>query len=75
MPNNATQLYHKNPDLQIVLDFLDRCVPEARQMVAYYEDAHALEAVKAACAESTSIPATIIAVREPGALPPANENA
>ena len=75
MPNNATQLYHKNPDLQIVLDFLDRCVPEARQMVAYYEDAHALEAVKAACAELTTIPVTILAVREPVALHPANENA
>ena len=63
MPNNATQLYYKNPDLQIVLDFLERCVPDALQMTAHYHDARQLEAVKAACARSNIGPVDIFPVQ------------
>lgn len=56
MPNNATHLFRKNPTLQIVLDFLDRCTVDGQQVVAHYPDAHALEAVKTACAEWNSHP-------------------
>jgi acetyltransferase-like isoleucine patch superfamily enzyme len=60
MPNSATQLYHKNPDLQVVLDFLGRCVPDGQQVTAHYRDAHELDVVKAACAAWRVHPADII---------------
>ena len=49
MPNNATQLYRKNPNLQIVLDFLGRCAPEGQHMTAHYRDAQEVDAVRVAC--------------------------
>jgi hypothetical protein len=60
MPNSATQLCHKNPDLQIVLDFLGRCAPDGQQVTAHYQDAHELDAVKAACAAWRVHPVDII---------------
>lgn len=75
MPNNATQLYHKNPDLQIVLDFLDRCAPDGQHLTARYHDAHELEAVKEACAELGNYPANTIPAREPGGAAPVAGNA
>nr|WP_314623882.1 hypothetical protein [uncultured Noviherbaspirillum sp.] len=75
MPNNATQLCHKNPDLQIVLDFLDRCAPDGQRMTARYRDAHALDAVIDACAESGNYPSPAIPAREPGAAVPVKGNA
>lgn len=52
MPNTATQLYHKNPDLQILLDFLGRCESDGQRLTAHYQHGHELDPVKAACAQS-----------------------
>jgi acetyltransferase-like isoleucine patch superfamily enzyme len=60
MPNIATQLYHKNPGLQVLLDFLARCEPDGQRLTADYQDAQALDAVKAACANSGIHPMEII---------------
>jgi acetyltransferase-like isoleucine patch superfamily enzyme len=75
MPNSATQLYHKNPDLQVVLEFLGRCVPDGQRMVARYKDAHERAAVKDACAVSGIHPANTIFLGEPGVADPVKENA
>lgn len=64
MPNSATQLCHKNPDLQLVLDFLDRCAPGGQRVHAHYQDAHELDAVKAACAAWRVHPLDIIPAPE-----------
>lgn len=64
MPNSATQLYHKNPDLQVVLDFLGRCAPDAQQVTAHYQEAHELDAVKAACSEWSIHPVDIMPAPE-----------
>ncbi|MDB5758490.1 MAG: hypothetical protein JWM30_1779, partial [Burkholderia sp.] len=64
MPNSATHLYHKNPELQLVLDFLGRCVPDGQQLTAHYQDAHELGAVKAACAAWRVHPADIVSAPE-----------
>ena len=66
MPNNATRLYHKHPDLQTVLDFLGRCVPDGAHMVMRHPDAHALETVKAVCAKSNIHPVNIFSSRGQG---------
>ena len=71
MPNNTTQLYHKNPNLQVVLDFLVRCTTHDQQMTALYQHAHQLTAVKAACAALNIHPADSVATcsREHESLP------
>lgn len=66
MPNIATQLCHKNPDLQVLLDFLGRCEPDGQRQSAHYQHAHELNAVKAACAQWGIHPLEISPVPSPG---------
>ena len=64
MPNNATQLYHKNPILQIVLDFLERCTPDGQRMTARYENVQEFEPIRTACADADIYP--VAEIPEPG---------
>ena len=66
MPTIATQLYHKNPDLQVLLDFLGRCEPDGQRQTAHYQHAHEMNAVKAACAQSGIHPLEITPAPGPG---------